>query len=55
MCLQDKALVVARREAAQHLQRVREGNEAVFKLEAEAHVMRDQVAVTKAGLDRRAA
>lgn len=42
----------ARREAAQHLQRVREGDEAVSKLEAEARAMRDQVALAKAELDR---
>ena len=50
--LQDKALMGARREAAQHLQRVREGDEAVSKLEAEARAMRDQVALAKAELDR---
>ena len=50
--VQDKALMGARREAAQHLQRVREGDEAVSKLEAEARAMRDQVALAKTELDR---
>ena len=50
--LQDKALIGARREAAQHLQRVREGDDAVTKLEGDTHSMRDQVALAKAELDR---
>ena len=50
--LQDKALIGARREAAQHLQRVRDGDDAVSKLEAEARSMQDQVALAKAELDR---
>ena len=49
---QDKALIGARREAAQHLQRVRECDDAVAKLEAEARSMRDQVALSKAEVDR---
>ena len=49
---QDKALIGARREAAQHLQRVREGDDAVAKLEAEARSVRDQAALAKAELDR---
>ncbi len=50
--LQDKALIGARREAAQHLQRVREGDDSVAKLEADARSMRNQVALAKAELDR---
>ena len=49
---QDKALIVARREAAQHMQRVREGEESMSKMELEARAMRDQVAAAKAELDR---
>ena len=49
---QDKALIAARREAAQHMQRVREGEESVAKMELEARAMRDQVAAAKAELDR---
>lgn len=49
---QDKALIGALREAAQHLQRLREGDDAVAKLEAEARSVRDQAALAKAELDR---
>ena len=49
---QDKALIAARREALQHMRRVREGDESVSKMELEVRVMRDQAALAKAELDR---